>query len=50
VVDFLRSHPPFDALAVTDVERVAASAEVELFLAGSTIFSQSAQPIPSTTR
>jgi CBS domain-containing protein len=45
VVDFLRAHPPFDALAVTDVERVAASAEIEFFLAGSTIFSQSAQPV-----
>jgi CBS domain-containing protein len=45
VVDFLRAHPPFDALAVTDVERVAASAEVEFFLAGSTIFSQSTQPV-----
>jgi CBS domain-containing protein len=45
VVDFLRAHPPFDALREADVERVAASTEVEFFLAGSTIFSQSAQPI-----
>lgn len=42
---FLRAHPPFDALEQADVERVAASAEVEFFLAGSTIFSQSAQPV-----
>jgi CBS domain-containing protein len=45
VVDFLRRHPPFDALDITDVERVAASAEVEFFLAGSMIFSQAAQTI-----
>jgi len=42
---FLRAHPPFDALQAADVERAAASAEVEFFLAGSTIFSQSAQPV-----
>ncbi|MGA2320714.1 MAG: putative nucleotidyltransferase substrate binding domain-containing protein [Solirubrobacteraceae bacterium] len=45
VVEFLRAHPPFDALQAADVERVAASAEVEFFLAGSTIFSQSKQPV-----
>ena len=45
VVDFLRAHPPFDALEVTDVERVAASAEVEFFLAGTIIFAKSAGPI-----
>ncbi|MGD1056067.1 MAG: putative nucleotidyltransferase substrate binding domain-containing protein [Solirubrobacteraceae bacterium] len=45
VVDFLRAHPPFDALEVTDVERVAASAEVEFFLAGTIIFAKSAQPV-----
>ncbi len=45
MVDFLRAHPPFDALEADEVERVAASAEVEFFLAGSTIFSQSARPI-----
>jgi len=45
VVDFLRAHPPFDALQMTDVERVAASTEVEFLLAGSTIFSQSTLPI-----
>ena len=45
VIDFLRAHPPFDALELADVERAAASTEVEFFLAGSTIVSQSAQPI-----
>ncbi len=45
VADFLRAHPPFDALAPADVERAAGSAEVEYFLAGATIFAQGAQPI-----
>jgi len=45
VVGFLRAHPPFDAIDQADVERVAAYAEVEFFLAGSTIFSQGAQPV-----
>jgi len=45
IVQFLRDHPPFDALASDALERVAASAEVEFFLAGSTIFSQGAEPV-----
>ena len=45
VVEFLRAHPPFDALTPAEVEQVAASAEVEFFRAGSTIFSQGAQPV-----
>ncbi len=45
VAGFLRAHPPFDALEAVDVERVAATAEVEFFLAGSTIFSQSTEPV-----
>ena len=45
VLEFLRAHPPFDALAVADVERVASCAEVEFFLKGSTIFSQGPQPV-----
>lgn len=45
VVDFLRAHPPFDALELADVERVAVASEVEFFLAGATIFAQSAGPI-----
>ncbi len=44
-MDFLRAHPPFDALEVADVERVAACAEVEFFLAGTIIFAKSAQPV-----
>jgi CBS domain-containing protein len=43
VADFLRAHPPFDALAETDVELVAASAEIEFHIAGTTIFSQGAE-------
>jgi CBS domain-containing protein len=43
VADFLRAHPPFDALTDADVELVAASAEVEFHLAGATIFSQGAE-------
>jgi CBS domain-containing protein len=45
VVEFLHAHPPLDALEVSDVARIAASAEVEFFLAGATIFSQGARPI-----
>jgi CBS domain-containing protein len=45
VADFLRVHPPFDALELAEVERAAAHVEVEFFLAGATIFAQGAQPI-----
>src|SRR5271166_3950397 len=45
VVEFLRRYPPFDALSPAEVERVAESAEVEFFRAGSTIFSQGTQPV-----
>jgi CBS domain-containing protein len=45
VVEFLCAHPPFDALETADVERAAAAAEVEFFLAGTTIFAQGAQPV-----
>jgi CBS domain-containing protein len=45
VTEFLRAHPPFDALDPVDVERAASSAEVEFFLAGSIVFAQGAQPI-----
>ncbi|HEX3452095.1 MAG TPA: DUF294 nucleotidyltransferase-like domain-containing protein, partial [Solirubrobacteraceae bacterium] len=45
VVEFLRAHPPFDALEQADVERAAASAEVEFFIAGATIFAQDARPV-----
>jgi CBS domain-containing protein len=45
VVEFLRRHPPFDALDPTEVERVAAQAEVEFHRAGATIFHQGADPV-----
>jgi CBS domain-containing protein len=45
VVDFLRAHPPFDALQAVEVERAAAAVEVEYFIAGATIFAQGAQPV-----
>ena len=45
VTRFLREHPPFDALALEVVEHVAAGAEVEFHRAGSTIFSQGAEPV-----
>src|ERR1700735_2337660 len=45
VTRFLREHPPFDALAPEVVEHVAAGAEVEFHRAGSTIFSQGAEPV-----
>jgi CBS domain-containing protein len=45
VTRFLREHPPFDALDPETVERVAAAAEVEFHRAGTTIFSQGAEPV-----
>jgi CBS domain-containing protein len=45
VVDFLCAHPPFDSLERDDVERAAVDAEVEFFLAGTTIFAQDAHPV-----
>jgi len=45
VVHFLRERPPFNALTVDDVQRLAAAVEVERYPAGATIFSQGAQPI-----
>jgi CBS domain-containing protein len=42
---FLQAHPPFDALDLHTVERVAAAAEVEFFRAGTTIFSPGAEPV-----
>jgi CBS domain-containing protein len=45
VTRFLQEHPPFDALDAADVDRVAAAAEVEFHRAGSTIFSQGAEPV-----
>lgn len=45
VVDFLGAHAPFDTVDRSDLERIAASAEVEFHLAGAVIFSQGAEPI-----
>jgi CBS domain-containing protein len=45
VAEFLRVHPPFDALGPEEVERVAAAAELEVHPAGTTIFSQGAEPV-----
>jgi CBS domain-containing protein len=41
----LRVHPAFDALGAEEVERVAAAAELEHHPAGTTIFSQGAEPV-----
>ena len=43
--DFLRLYPPFDALEPDAVARVAAAAELEHHPAGTTIFSQGAEPV-----
>jgi CBS domain-containing protein len=45
VADFLRAHPPFDALGEDDVELVAAAAEVEFHAAGTTIIAQGGEPV-----
>jgi CBS domain-containing protein len=42
---FLRAYPPFDALEPGVVERVAGAVEIEFFRAGTTIFSQGADPV-----
>jgi CBS domain-containing protein len=42
---FLRAHPPFDALDQDALERVGAAAELEHHPAGTTIFSQGAEPV-----
>ncbi|MDQ6818265.1 MAG: cyclic nucleotide-binding domain-containing protein, partial [Actinomycetota bacterium] len=45
VTRFLRGYPPFEALELDDVERFAAAVEVEFHRAGTTIFSQGAEPV-----
>ena len=42
---FLRAHPPFDTLDPLEVERVAASAELESYRTGDTVFAQGAAPV-----
>jgi CBS domain-containing protein len=45
IADFLRSHPPFDAMGTGDVARVATVTETDSTPAGKTIFSQGAGPV-----
>jgi CBS domain-containing protein len=45
IARFLSAHPPFDALDSAELDRVAAAAETEFHPAGSTIFSQGADPV-----
>jgi len=45
VTRFLQEFPPFDGLDDGELDRVAAAAEVEFHRAGSTIFSQGAEPV-----
>ena len=41
---FLRAHPPFDALAEGDLDRLALAAELEELAAGEVVFEQGAAP------
>lgn len=45
VSSFLRAHPPFDAFDAETIDRVAVAVEVEFHRAGTTIFSQGAEPV-----
>jgi CBS domain-containing protein len=45
VADFLRAHPPFDALGDGDLARVEAAVEVESYPAGTAIFREGAGPV-----
>ena len=40
VAEFLRGHPPFDGVGDTELERVAAEAEIEFHRSGTTVFRQ----------
>jgi CBS domain-containing protein len=42
---FLRAHPPFDSLAADAVERVAATVEMEGYVAGDVVFDEGAAPL-----
>jgi len=44
IAQFLRAHPPFDALAPDEVARLAGAAEVCAFADGETIFAQGVAP------
>ncbi|MFC5993572.1 putative nucleotidyltransferase substrate binding domain-containing protein [Pseudonocardia hispaniensis] len=45
IAEFLRAHPPFDTADAQELRELAAAAELEFHPAGSTIFSQGADPI-----
>ena len=45
VAEFLRGHPPFDAATDAELAAVAAAAEAESDLAGTTIFARRAEPV-----
>jgi CBS domain-containing protein len=45
VTQFLLAHPPFDALGIDRVRRVAAAVEIELLPAGTTIIRQGTEPV-----
>jgi CBS domain-containing protein len=45
VADFLRAHPPFDALEEADLEAVAAAVEIESRPAGAAVFRAGAGPV-----
>jgi CBS domain-containing protein len=45
IARFLRAHPPFDSLAAEVVERVAACAQLESYLAGHVVFGEGAGPV-----
>ncbi|MBV9363082.1 MAG: CBS domain-containing protein [Solirubrobacterales bacterium] len=45
VTRFLHEHPPFDALDASELDRLAAAAELEFHHAGATIFSQQVGPV-----
>ena len=44
IAQFLRAHPPFDAIAPAELARLAGAAEVCAFADGETIFAQGAAP------
>ena len=44
IAEFLRQHPPFDALSGDDLEQLAAACEIEFAPAGSVLLEQAASP------
>jgi CBS domain-containing protein len=45
ITRFLREHPPFDSFELSEVERVAATVEVEFHRAGAVIFLEDTDPV-----